>query len=178
MSHAPEEDQGAKAFGLGQVAMTKDELKAYIAERYTDKMTLLDTGRYDPMFLIKGEDLRSVAQSLRDDQNLKFDFLCNMGGVDTKQGFEVVYSIASVTNRLRLDFKFKMPYENAEIVSLQDIWPALNWYEREIWELYGINVKDHGNLKRFLLPDDWNQGYPMRKDWDAPDFIRLPEFGA
>jgi NADH:ubiquinone oxidoreductase subunit C len=44
-----------------------------------------------------------------------------------------------------------------------------------MWELYGINIRNHGNLKRFLLPDEWDQGYPMRKDWDAPDFKRMPE---
>jgi NADH-quinone oxidoreductase subunit C len=163
---------------VGEVIMTKDEMKAYIAANFADKMTLLDTGRHDPMYRIKAEQLREIAQALRDDPTLKFDFLCNMGGVDTKQMFEVVFSIASLSNRLRLDFKFLLSYEDAEIESTQDIWPAINWYERELWELYGINVKNHGNLKRFLLPDDWNQGYPMRKDWDAPDFIRFPEFGA
>ena len=47
-----------------------------------------------------------------------------------------------------------------------------------MWELFGLDVRNHGNLTRFLLPDDWDQGHPMRKDWDAPDFVRLPEFTA
>ena len=59
--------------------------------------------------------------------------------------------------------------------SVQEIWPGANWYEREMWELYGFEIKNHGNLKRFLLADDWDQGFPMRKDWDAPDFVRFPE---
>ncbi|MDH4156843.1 MAG: NADH-quinone oxidoreductase subunit C, partial [candidate division Zixibacteria bacterium] len=63
----------------------------------------------------------------------------------------------------------------AEVASVQQIWPAANWHEREMWELYGINVKNHDNLTRFLLPDDWDQGHPLRKDWNAPDFIRMPE---
>jgi NADH-quinone oxidoreductase subunit C len=178
MPDSAEEDQGAEAWGLAEVVMTKEELKAYIAGHFADKMTLLDTGRHDPMYLIKVEDLRAVSLALRDDATLKFDYLCNMGGVDTKTAFEVVYSLASTTNRLRLDFKLQMPYENAAVDSLKDIWPAINWYERELAELYGIDVRNHGNLGQFLLPDNWDQGYPMRKNWDAPDFIRLPEFGA
>lgn len=155
--------------------MTFDELKSYIAGKYSSTMTLLDTGRYEPMYEVKAGQLLEVARALRDDENLRFDFFCNMHGTDTKENFEIVYSIASISKKLRLDFKIIMPYENAEIDSVQEIWPAANWYEREMWELYGINVKNHGNLKRFLLPDDWNQGNPMRKDWDAPDFIRMPE---
>jgi NADH:ubiquinone oxidoreductase subunit C len=158
--------------------MTKDELKAYIASHYADKLTFLDTGRHDPMYLINVDDLKAVSLALRDDANLKFDYLCNMGGLDTKTAFEVVYSIASVPNKLRLDFKIQMPYENAAVESLKAVWPAIIWYERELWELYGIDVKNHGNLGQFLLPDGWDQGFPMRKNWDAPDFIRLPEFGA
>jgi NADH-quinone oxidoreductase subunit C len=155
--------------------MTKDELKAYVSSHFDGKLTLLDTGRHDPMFLITADDLLEVAQALRDDENLKFDFLCNLGGVDTKENFEVVYNLASIYKNLRLDFKLVLPYEEAEIDTVQEIWPGANWYERELWEMYGINVRNHGNLKRFLLPDDWDQGHPMRKDWSAPDFIRLPE---
>ncbi len=155
--------------------MTKDDLKAYIASHFDGKMTLLDTGRHDPMFEVKPSDLLEVAKALRDDENLKFDYMTNMGGVDTRQRFEVVYNLVSIYKSLRLDFKLILPYENAEVDSVQEIWPCANWFERELWELYGINVRNHGNLKRFLLPDDWNQGHPMRKDWTAPDFIRLPE---
>ncbi len=155
--------------------MTRDELKSYISGKYSSMMTPLDTGRFDPMYEVKADRLLEVARVLRDDESIKFDFLCNLHATDTRENFELVYSIASVTKKLRLDFKIIMPYQTAEIDSVQEIWPAANWYEREMWELYGINVKNHGNLKRFLLPDDWNQGHPMRKDWDAPDFVRMPE---
>lgn len=158
--------------------MTKDELKDYIASHFASTLTLLDTGRYDPVYLVTAENLHSTALALRDDANLQFDYLCNLGGIDTKQQFEVIYQLASTTRNLRIDLKLRLAYDKAEVVTVMDIWPGANWYEREMWELYGINIKGHGNLKRFLLPDDWNQGHPMRKDWDAPDFIRLPEFGA
>ncbi len=155
--------------------MTKDELTAYINERYEGKLTALETGKYDPLYEIKSEDLLEVLQSLKDDENLKFDYLCNLLGVDTTERFEVIYNIASITKNLRLDIKVTLPHQNPAIESVQGIWPAANWYEREMWELYGIDVKNHGKLERFLLPEDWDKGYPMRKDWDAPDFERLPE---
>ena len=120
-------------------------------------------------------DLLTVTTALREDENVSFDFLFNVAAVDTGEKFEVVYSVASIGKSLRLDFKFSLAYENAEIDSVQEVWPGANWHEREIWELYGINVRNHDNLKQFLLPDNWDQGYPMRKDWDAPDFVRMPE---
>jgi len=155
--------------------MTADELKQYIASKFSGTMTPLDTGRFDPLYEISAGNLLQVARGLRDDENLKFDFLCNIGATDTREKFEIVYSVTSVEKKHRLDFKLVMEYSGAEIESVQEIWPAANWYEREMWELFGINIRNHGNLKRFLLPDDWDQGNPMRKDWDAPDFVRLPE---
>jgi len=156
--------------------MTKDELKNLIASKYESKMTPLDTGRYDPMYEIKDTDLLDICRSLRDDEEFKFNFLCNMSGVDTGEHFEIVYSLASTELKTRLDFKIILPREdNVTVESVTKIWKGANWFEREIWELFGINIKNHENLKRFLLPDDWDQGHPLRKDWDAPDFIRMPE---
>ncbi|MEW6051351.1 MAG: NADH-quinone oxidoreductase subunit C [Candidatus Zixiibacteriota bacterium] len=156
--------------------MTREELKAYVTGHFDGMLKPLETGRYDPMFEVKPADLLAVARALRDDEHVRFDFLCNLGAVDTRERFEIVYSLASVSKNLRLDFKLIMPYEQAAVDSVQEIWPAANWYEREMWELYGIDIRNHENLKRFLLPDDWNQGHPMLKNWDAPDFVRLPEF--
>ncbi|MDF1544646.1 MAG: NADH-quinone oxidoreductase subunit C [bacterium] len=155
--------------------MTFDELKEYLAANFADDLTLLDTGRHEPVYEVKAEKLVTVCRRLREDETLKFDFFCNLGGVDTGERMEAVYSLASYSKKIRVDLKVILPHEKAEIDSVQEVWPAANWYERELWELYGVHVKNHGNLTRFLLPDDWDQGFPMRKDWDAPDFIRMPE---
>jgi len=155
--------------------VTKEELASYITETFNGKLKPLDTGRYDPLFQVEADNLLDISQALKDDENLLFDYLCNLAGLDTKEHFEVIYNIASISKNLRLDFKVVLPYDKAEIESVQKIWPGANWFEREMWELYGINVLHHGNLTRFLLPDDWDQGHPLRKDWDAPDFVRLPE---
>lgn len=156
--------------------MTKDELKSLVASKFDTKMTLLETGRYDPLYEVKDTNRLDVCRRLRDDEQLKFNFLCCMSGVDTGEHFEIVYSLASTELKIRLDFKIILPRDdNITIESVSGIWKGANWFEREIWELFGINFKNHDNLKRFLLPDDWDQGHPLRKDWDAPDFIRMPE---
>lgn len=155
--------------------MTREELRQYISENFEGKITILDSGRYDLMVELKAVDLVEISLKFRDDDKLKFDYFCNLGGVDTGERFEAVYSVASISLKQRLDFKVILPYDQAKIDSVQKVWPAANWFEREMWELYGIEVNNHDNLTRFLLPDDWDEGFPMRKDWDAPDFKRLPE---
>ncbi len=155
--------------------MTREELTAYVQQKFGDRVTLLDTGKYDPLFGIAPEFLLEFAEAIKTDDQLRLDYLCNLGGIDTGENFAAHYSVASIEKHLRLDFKVTLPHENPEVDSVQEIWPAANWFEREMWELFGINVKNHGNLTRFLLPDDWDQGHPMRKDWDAPDFIKMPE---
>ena len=155
--------------------MKTEELQNYIAGHFQNTMTPLDTGRVNLLYEVKPEDLLKTAEALRDDENLKFDFLCCVTGVDTGEKFEVVYSLASVDKNHRLDFKVVLSREKPEVETVSGIWPAANWFEREIWELYGFDIKNHNNLTRFLLADDWDQGHPMLKDWDAPDFVRFPE---
>ncbi|MFH2034944.1 MAG: NADH-quinone oxidoreductase subunit C [Candidatus Zixiibacteriota bacterium] len=156
--------------------MNRDELTTYLTDKFGDKIELLETGAVEPIFLIKSkDDLLDFCKFIKEDDKLDIDFLCNMCGVDTGERFEVVYNVASIRFKHRFDFKIVLEYEGAEFESMQTVWAGINWFEREVWELYGINVLNHGNLKRFLLPDEWNEGHPMRKNWDSPDFKRMPE---
>jgi NADH:ubiquinone oxidoreductase subunit C len=155
--------------------MNRDDLIKYLLEKHPGKIELLDTGKVEPFFALNKEYLLEFCRGIKTDDILAMDFLCNIAAVDTGEKLEVVYSVASAKHRIRFDFKVVMPYDEAEVESVQTVWAGANWHEREIWELYGINVRNHDNLTRFLLPDDWNQGNPMRKNWDAPDFIRMPE---
>jgi NADH-quinone oxidoreductase subunit C len=156
-------------------SMTKDELKERIIKLSQGLLVPLDSGVFDLMFEVKPANLMKVALMLRDTEDLKFDYLNNVTGVDTGEQLEVVYSLSSISHGLRLDFKVILPYDQATVESLVEVWKAADWHEREIWELYGIDITGHPNLKQFLLPDDWDQGHPMRKAWDAPDFVRMPE---
>jgi len=155
--------------------MTNAELTAYVASHFDGRLVPLDTGRGAPLFEVKLSDLLAVARALRDDPELSLNYLCNLGAIDTGQKLEVVYNIASTTKNLRLDFKVTLSFDTPVVESLKSVWPCADWYEREMWELFGVDVLNHGDLRPLLLPEDWNQGHPMRKNWDAPDFVRMPE---
>lgn len=156
--------------------MTKQELTEYIKENFAGELELIETDQPEPYFIVKPEDLLDFSRFIHDDPKLVLHFLMNQSGVDTGERFEVVYNACSYRHKHRIFFKIILPdREKAEFESVRKIWKAADWYEREIWELFGMNVKGHPNLTRFLLPDDWDQGHPLRKDWQGKDVIPFPE---
>ncbi len=157
--------------------MTRDEVTAYVEKTYSDKLTALETSKDAPLYEIKPSELVEVCRSLKDDAQLKLDYLCCLTTVDTGEKFEILYHLTSIATHARLDLKLTLAYDQDKtgVDSVREIWPGADWFEREIWELYGITVNNHPNIGNFLLPENWDQGFPMRKDWDAPDFIRMPE---
>jgi len=78
--------------------------------------------------------------------------------------FDVVYHLHSIETNRRLRLKCGVPGERPQIDSVTAVWGAANWYEREVFDLFGIVFRDHPDLRRIMMPDDW-QGHPLRKDY-------------
>jgi NADH-quinone oxidoreductase subunit C len=78
--------------------------------------------------------------------------------------FEVVYHLHSLDRNLRLRVKCRLSGSNPEIDSVTGVWRAANWYEREVYDMFGVTFRNHPNLVRILMPTDW-EGYPLRKDY-------------
>ena len=114
--------------------------------------------------------LVEAAQFLRLDSALSFDFLSFVTAVDWKTHFETVYYMVSTAHRHKVVLKVKIEdRQNPQVPTVTSVWPTADWQEREIWDLFGIKILGHYNLRRILLPDNW-EGYPMRKDYVAtPD---------
>ncbi len=157
------------------MAMTFENVKDQLNASLSNLMSLVESTR-EPMALVKATDLKAFARAIHDDEKLKFDFLNSIASVDCGETFEIIYSVSSITHCSRLDFKVIVDRATAEVETLQEVWACADWYERELWELYGIKVKGHEELGTFLLPEEWTDGFPMRKDWQGPaDFIPFPE---
>jgi NADH-quinone oxidoreductase subunit C len=109
----------------------------------------------------------AVARALRDTPELAFIFLAEITAVDfwpAEPRFELVYILVSIANRLRLRLKVRLNAEDAHVATLSDVWPAANWLEREVWDLFGIVFDGHPDPRRLLMPEDWD-GFPLRKDY-------------
>ncbi len=124
----------------------------------------------DPWALVETAAIREICQHLRDDPELRFDALSNMSGVDYKDGgyIEVVYHLYSYTHRHYAVLKVRPPRGNPLVPSLEQVWKAANWHEREIYDLLGVTFSDHPDLRRLLMPEDW-VGHPLRKDFVEPE---------
>lgn len=127
--------------------------------------------------------LLEVASKLRDDPKLLFNMLIDVTCVDWLDSkplrFEVVYQLLSLTHQHRLTVKSALPEESAEIASLRSLWPAANFLEREVWDMYGISFTGHGDLRRILMYDEF-VGHPLRKDYPVRGKqprvpLRIPE---
>ena len=109
--------------------------------------------------------LAEIALHLRDEQ--KFDMLSDLTAVDwpkREKRFDVVLNLYSFPKNERLRLKVHAA-DAEEVPSVVSVWPTANWLEREAFDMFGIIFSGHPNLKRILLPDEW-QGYPLRKDYD------------
>ena len=123
----------------------------------------LNFGR--PMIILDTKNWSaSLAQMLRDDEELQFDFLSCVTGVDYPEHMEVIYNLYSTVKDLYLYVKVKTPRENPSIDSVDSVWKAADYMERETYDLMGIDFPGHWNMKRILLQDEW-EGHPLRKDY-------------
>ena len=115
----------------------------------------------------------AICRALRDRDDLRFAVLSELTAVDfhpREPRFELVYLFVSIDHRLRLRMKVRLHGEDAHVATVCGTWPAANWLEREVWDLYGIVFDGHPDPRRLLMPEDWD-GFPLRKDY--PVQIRM-----
>ena len=113
------------------------------------------------------DDLPAIARALRDGAGLRFDFLAELTAVDfspREPRFELVYMLVSTELVHRIRVKVRLPGADAHVATVSAIWPAANWLEREVWDLFGIVFDGHPDPRRLLMPEDW-EGFPLRKDY-------------
>lgn len=124
----------------------------------------------DPYCIVKTDMSADVCRFLKEDPDLAFDCLSNMSGVDflKDEKIQVVMHLYSYPHRHKIVVKVDLPRKEPEMPSLEAIWKAANWLEREIYDLLGVNFTGHPDLRRLLMPEDW-VGYPLRKDFVEPE---------
>ncbi len=140
-------------------------------EAYPDAVAVAGSvvnGKYDRKELtleIDPAHIVDVCRKLKDER--KYVRLSTVTGVDRfpeKPRFEVVYHLHSIERNERLRLKCRISGENPEIDSVTGVWRSANWYERETFDLFGIRFRNHPDLTRIMMPDDW-EGHPLRKDY-------------
>jgi NADH-quinone oxidoreductase subunit C len=123
--------------------------------------------------VVPGDRIVAVARALRDRPDLRFALLSDLTAADfspREPRFELVYILVSIEHRHRLRVKVRLNGEDAHVGTVSGVWPAANWLEREVWDMFGIVFDGHPDPRRLLMPEDWD-GFPLRKDY--PVQIRM-----
>lgn len=123
-----------------------------------------------PCIIVPADAIRDVALQLRDDSALLMDTLMCLSGVDNNDGtLGVVYHLDSVALKHKCTLKVIVPVDNPVLQSVERVWRAADWHEREAFDLVGMRFEGHRDHRRILLPDDW-EGHPLRKNYEVPEF--------
>ena len=116
--------------------------------------------------------IREACAVLRDDAECAFNFLSDVTCVDwypSEPRFEVVYHLLSISKKERVRLKVRLDGDSPAVESLTSVWPGANYFEREVFDLFGIRFTGHPYLRRILMPEDW-EGHPLRKDYPVEGY--------
>lgn len=148
--------------------MEAQKIAEQIKDRYPAEVKDIKEFRGQVALVIRKDGAKEILRYLHETPELAFDYLADLCGVDyldkKEPRFEVVYHLYSIKHRGLLRVRVEVPEEDCSVDSVTDIWAGANWHERECYDLFGVTFKGHPDLRRVLLPEDW-EGYPLRKDY-------------
>jgi NADH-quinone oxidoreductase subunit C len=139
---------------------------AKLEQKFPGKVNGYRGDVFDPFLMVDPGAVVDVSRFLRDEPDLKFEILSDLTALDfpKEEKLQVVYHLYSYTFRHQIVLKVDLPREEPRIATLENVWKVANWFEREVFDLFGVVFEGHGDLRRILLPEDW-VGYPLRKDY-------------
>jgi NADH-quinone oxidoreductase subunit C len=140
-----------------------------VKAKFGDAAVELQSAGCRPAFVVvTPASFAEIARFLRDEKEMGFDSLMCLSGVDTKDRFAVACHLYSMSHRHAIGLKAYLSKESPSLPSVDAVWPAANFMERETFDLFGIVFEGSRDLRRILLPEDW-EGHPLRKDYTYPE---------
>ena len=144
-----------------------------LVARFAEKIMGEGLAAASPFAVVATEAIAEVAAFCKADPELAFDNLMCLSGVDypkeKEPRMEVVYHLYSYKHLHTFALKVYVPREDGAVPTVEGVWGVANWHEREGFDMFGIVFLGHSDLRRILLPDDW-EGHPLRKDWVDPEY--------
>lgn len=146
--------------------MTTHEIHERLKARFGDDVGPLSEPKIDPFCVVKAERLVEVCRFLASEPGIELDFLEDLTAIDwpKRNVIEVVYHLLSYRHRHTLVMKVETDRAAPVVATVEGVWKTANWFEREVYDLFGVTFTGHPDLRRLMLPDDW-VGHPLRKDY-------------
>lgn len=143
-----------------------EQIEIKLKEKFNDSIVEVKDVFGILNFYIKSEEILQIGNYLHNE--LGFDYLADITAVDWKDRIEVIYQLTALSSNIRIALRVSLDRDNPKVESLVSIWKGAELQEREAYDLMGVIFNNHPDLRRILLPDDW-EGYPLRKDYVIPD---------
>lgn len=167
----------------------REEIFNSLKERFGESIIEFKTGvPVEDYIVVNPFEIDKVCTFLKDTDGYEFDNLMNLSGVDDANGkngtdedgslkieggtFSIYYHLESMRLKHKVTLAVRMPRENPEAASVSEIWRSADWHEREAYDMFGIKFLNHPDLRRILMPYDWEAGHPLRKDYKNPEFYQ------
>lgn len=168
---------------------TSEEIFNILKEKFGETISeLISDKPAESVIVVSPLEIDKVCLFLRDEKDMEFNSLMNLSGVDDANGekvkdeneneilkggtLSVFYHLESINLKHKVTLKVSTDRENPEVASIEEIWRSADWHEREAYDMFGIKFLNHHNLIRILMPYDWEAGYPLRKDYQNPEFYK------
>ena len=149
--------------------MAAKDIYAALIEKFGEDVELsAEELAGDPFVCVKPERLHDVLECLKSEPRFAMNQLTLITGVDYGDRIEAVYHLYSYTHNHMAVVKALLDHDAPEVDTAIDLWGAAEWHERETYDMLGIQFRGHPNLRRILLPDDW-EGFPLRLDYKQPE---------
>jgi NADH-quinone oxidoreductase subunit C len=148
-----------------------------LTQTFADKVIEVYQSSGDTFIRVETDSIIDISKHLKDE--LHYIYMSDVFGIDrytSEDRFEVVYNLLSLRDLSRIFIKVRCSEENPEVDSVTSVWPAASWFEREVFDMFGIQFRNHPDLRRIYLPEDF-QYYPLRKEFPLlgiPGSIELP----
>ena len=168
-------EAGPAAGGAADIGATQDESKLpshpsvdALRERFGEAVLRREVHAGDEhVVFVRPDRAQEMLRWLKDDAAQRYDFLADLTAVDYGGGrpLQVVYQLWSIQHKRQLRVKAELPLDALEIDSAVPLWKTADWLEREVYDLFGIQFRGHPDLRRILMPENYEEGHPLRKDF-------------
>lgn len=145
--------------------MEAKEIYAALEQQFPGQVRDFKGDVLEPHLIVEGPAIVDVCRFLRDGA-CKFEVLSDLTAVDwpKEEKIQVVYHLFSYSLKHDIVLKVDLPRENPKVATVEGVWKVANWFEREVYDLFGVIFDGHSDLRRIMLPEDW-LGHPLRKDY-------------
>ncbi|HWP23249.1 MAG TPA: NADH-quinone oxidoreductase subunit C [Candidatus Binatia bacterium] len=146
--------------------MNAQDIFAALEKQFPGKVGPLKADVFDPWLSVDGASIVEVGRFLRDTPGMEFAVLSDLTALDwpKEEKIQVVYHLYSYAHHHQIVLKVDLPRDTPRIATVEGVWKVANWFEREVYDLFGVIFEGHSDLRRIMLPEDW-VGHPLRKDY-------------